>query len=211
MRQKVLMLALLALLLGQTAHAFYNPVRGTWLSRDPIEERGGINLYEMNGNHPIKGIDCFGLELIDSPSASLEAAMARGDVEGVEAILLGSGEGGVLTDAAIAAARAWLKKVVECKALNYAYHNPECGRCSCGLSREANVNNLACFFAQNAARAEYLHLKCDYCLVGSIATEPGGSKAAEAAHWAQLSEKLLALARCVKTIALIDGTIIRGK
>ena len=47
MRQKVLMLALLALLLGQTAHAFYNPVRGTWLSRDPIEERGGINLYEM--------------------------------------------------------------------------------------------------------------------------------------------------------------------
>lgn len=39
------------------SHAFYNPNTGRWLSRDPIEERGGANLYGFTGNRSINKID----------------------------------------------------------------------------------------------------------------------------------------------------------
>jgi integrase/recombinase XerD len=38
----------------------YDPVTGRWLSRDPIEEKGGINLYGFGPNSPINGIDSDG-------------------------------------------------------------------------------------------------------------------------------------------------------
>ena len=41
----------------------YDPKRGVWLSRDPIEERGGINLYRMVSNGPTNSIDPHGLFL----------------------------------------------------------------------------------------------------------------------------------------------------
>jgi hypothetical protein len=36
-----------------------------WPSRDPIEERGGVNLYGMVGNHPVMGVDYLGLETLE--------------------------------------------------------------------------------------------------------------------------------------------------
>jgi len=36
--------------------------RASWPSRDPIEERGGINLYGMVGNNPVVLFDRYGLE-----------------------------------------------------------------------------------------------------------------------------------------------------
>src|SRR5260370_12465849 len=39
----------------------YNPYTGKWLSRDPIEEWGGINLYAHVVNNPISKADCLGL------------------------------------------------------------------------------------------------------------------------------------------------------
>lgn len=39
------------------AQAFYNPSAGRWLSRDPIAERGGKNLYAFVGNNPQGRID----------------------------------------------------------------------------------------------------------------------------------------------------------
>jgi RHS repeat-associated protein len=36
--------------------------RAEWLSRDPIAERGGINLYDYVGNDPIDGTDPLGLK-----------------------------------------------------------------------------------------------------------------------------------------------------
>jgi RHS repeat-associated protein len=39
----------------------YSPHLGRWLSKDPIEERGGINLYGMIGNDPVNGVDHLGL------------------------------------------------------------------------------------------------------------------------------------------------------
>lgn len=40
---------------------YYQPQTGGWLSRDPIEEAGGINLYGFVGNDPVNNIDPFGL------------------------------------------------------------------------------------------------------------------------------------------------------
>ena len=39
---------------------YYNPSQGRWLSRDPIEENGGVNLYEFAGNGPSFKIDKLG-------------------------------------------------------------------------------------------------------------------------------------------------------
>jgi hypothetical protein len=35
---------------ASVAQAFYNPDTGRWLNRDPIGERGGINLFAAMGN-----------------------------------------------------------------------------------------------------------------------------------------------------------------
>jgi uncharacterized protein RhaS with RHS repeats len=40
----------------------YDPRLGRWLSRDPIEEEGGINLYGYVGNGAIEWIDPTGLD-----------------------------------------------------------------------------------------------------------------------------------------------------
>ena len=41
---------------------YYNPSTGRWLSRDPIAEKGGVNLYGMVGNNPINWVDSLGLD-----------------------------------------------------------------------------------------------------------------------------------------------------
>ena len=40
---------------------YYNPSTGRWPSRDPIEERGGKNLYAFVGNAPLNMVDTNGL------------------------------------------------------------------------------------------------------------------------------------------------------
>jgi RHS repeat-associated protein len=42
-------------------YRFYQPSLQRWLTRDPIEELGGINLYGFVGNEPIKYVDLLGL------------------------------------------------------------------------------------------------------------------------------------------------------
>jgi len=39
----------------------YNPLDGRFISRDPIEERGGLNLYGFVGNDPVNRWDALGL------------------------------------------------------------------------------------------------------------------------------------------------------
>jgi len=41
-------------------YRYYNPSTGRWLSRDPVEEKGGRNLYGFTCNNPINGIDKLG-------------------------------------------------------------------------------------------------------------------------------------------------------
>jgi RHS repeat-associated protein len=40
----------------------YDPILQRWVSRDPIGECGGVNLYRMNNNNPIDEIDPLGLD-----------------------------------------------------------------------------------------------------------------------------------------------------
>ncbi len=56
------MLALLAL--ADAASAYYSPRLGRWISRDPIEEKGGLNLYGFVGNGPSNAVDFVGLDVI---------------------------------------------------------------------------------------------------------------------------------------------------
>jgi RHS repeat-associated protein len=42
-------------------HRYYNPSTGRWLSRDPIAELGGFNLYAFALNSPLNILDILGL------------------------------------------------------------------------------------------------------------------------------------------------------
>ena len=62
------MLAVLCIAGAEQASAFYNPGTGRWLSRDPIEENGGVNLYGFVGNQPVSNVDALGLSPVLSGS-----------------------------------------------------------------------------------------------------------------------------------------------
>jgi RHS repeat-associated protein len=42
-------------------YRYYSPELGRWINRDPIGERGGLNLGTICGNSPVNGIDPLGL------------------------------------------------------------------------------------------------------------------------------------------------------
>lgn len=42
------------------ALGFYSPAIGRWISRDPIEEKGGANLYAFCANNPLNSVDPLG-------------------------------------------------------------------------------------------------------------------------------------------------------
>jgi RHS repeat-associated protein len=44
-------------------YRYYSPGLGRWLSRDPIGERGGPNLYGFAGNTGVNRVDSFGLDV----------------------------------------------------------------------------------------------------------------------------------------------------
>lgn len=75
--------------LNLTWYRAYDPLSGRWLSRDPIEERGGINLYSYASGNPVSMIDSLGLE--PNP-ACVAAATTVGAVAGG---YVGSTVGGV--------------------------------------------------------------------------------------------------------------------
>lgn len=49
---------------------FYDPVTGRWPSRDPIEERGGLNLYGFIGNDGVNQLDYLGSVAVTEGSAA---------------------------------------------------------------------------------------------------------------------------------------------
>jgi RHS repeat-associated protein len=54
-----------------THYRVYDPALGRWLSRDPIEEDGGINLYGYVGGNFVNAVDPLGLESIIAPPPSV--------------------------------------------------------------------------------------------------------------------------------------------
>lgn len=49
---------------------FYTPIIGRWMTRDPLGEAGGINLYGVANNSPVNYIDPWGLEVVLPPEAT---------------------------------------------------------------------------------------------------------------------------------------------
>ena len=47
-------------------YRYYKPKTGTWLNRDPFDERGGIDLYAFVNNNGLSKIDSFGLCTVGS-------------------------------------------------------------------------------------------------------------------------------------------------
>ena len=45
-------------------HRYYDPKHGRWLSRDPIGEAGGVNLYGFVGNDGVNNVDILGREVL---------------------------------------------------------------------------------------------------------------------------------------------------
>ena len=43
-------------------YRFYSPRTGRWISRDPIQEDGGLNLYGFVGNDPVNAFDYLGMD-----------------------------------------------------------------------------------------------------------------------------------------------------
>ena len=48
---------------------YYDPQHGRWLNRDPIGERGGVNLYGLVGNDGVNWVDYLGLEWVEKDGA----------------------------------------------------------------------------------------------------------------------------------------------
>ena len=45
-------------------YRFYAPEIGRWLTRDPLGEAGGLNLYAFTGNNPVNWVDPWGLQAV---------------------------------------------------------------------------------------------------------------------------------------------------
>jgi RHS repeat-associated protein len=57
---------------------FYDPNLQRWVNRDPIGEKGGINLYEFNLNDPTDRFDPDGLEAVMGPEVPCDKAAYNG-------------------------------------------------------------------------------------------------------------------------------------
>ncbi len=44
-------------------YRYYNPSTGRWPNRDPLQEKGGANLYGFVGNNPCSLVDSLGLDI----------------------------------------------------------------------------------------------------------------------------------------------------
>jgi hypothetical protein len=61
--RKVLFTLLVAVC-ASNSFAYYQAQQGRWMSRDPIAEQGGVNVYAYGGNKPLNGYDSLGLDFI---------------------------------------------------------------------------------------------------------------------------------------------------
>ena len=61
-------------------YRYYDPLIGKWLSKDPLEEDGGINLYNFTKNSPLNFWDNYGLECCGDHELSPDEGCCNGVV-----------------------------------------------------------------------------------------------------------------------------------
>jgi RHS repeat-associated protein len=70
---------------------YFDPGTGRFLGEDPIGFRGGLNLYRYVKNEPTRYVDPSGTALT-SVDAAMQQAIARGNIEEIQALLDASGD-----------------------------------------------------------------------------------------------------------------------
>jgi RHS repeat-associated protein len=83
--------------LGYWGYRHYSPELGRWISRDPIGDTGGMNLYRFAVNNPVSRLDSLGLFLWSrKPACKKTTLMYRGDWTKYAGIILGKPSSGTL-------------------------------------------------------------------------------------------------------------------
>jgi RHS repeat-associated protein len=54
-------------------YRYYSPELGRWVSRDPIEEKGGLNLYSHTSNNPVNAWDRLGQDFVYGPDDDVDS------------------------------------------------------------------------------------------------------------------------------------------
>lgn len=67
--------------LSYYGYRFYAPANGRWMTRDPVGEAGGINLYEFVGNNPVNRMDANGLQEQEYLNTLITTAIAVSQVD----------------------------------------------------------------------------------------------------------------------------------
>ncbi len=62
-------------------YRYYDPVTGRWPSKDPIGERGGMNLYGMVGNDAVNRVDLLGMTGLGNAHSAFQASLWKGYTE----------------------------------------------------------------------------------------------------------------------------------
>jgi len=123
-------------------HRYYSATTGRWLSRDPIDEQGGLNVYAFVGNNPLTYVDIPGTVWFDqSKNFALVYAGQMLDPSNVQNRRLGRSYGIGLVKGAVAAGKgmvhAALHPVQTAKALAALRHlRPEQLKCLLGNAWE---------------------------------------------------------------------------
>jgi RHS repeat-associated protein len=68
--------------LNYYGYRFYSPALGRWISRDPLEEEGGINLYAFVENDPVNGVDPWGLKYSQGFDFNYSTVAGKGYIAG---------------------------------------------------------------------------------------------------------------------------------
>jgi len=85
-------------------YRYYDPVTGRWPSRDPIGERGGVNIYGMVGNNAVGRWDYLGLECTEGDTKKeVESSIGVFNERGINVDKMINLAGGVIDDAEILA------------------------------------------------------------------------------------------------------------
>jgi RHS repeat-associated protein len=70
-------------------YRYYDPVIGRWPSRDPIEERGGLNLYGFVANKGLDSIDILGLDEVLKDCTGHTIQWSSGKIRSAKSLNLG--------------------------------------------------------------------------------------------------------------------------
>jgi RHS repeat-associated protein len=72
--------------LNYYGYRYYDSSNGRWLSRDPLEEDGGINLYGFVGNDSIGGADYLGLQITPTEYDYVDVSVEETEHDSIDGV-----------------------------------------------------------------------------------------------------------------------------